>query len=159
MERNKNILDRIGSLIPGYKGYSIRDEKRNSDKKLREHLSNYLQHVESSIIEHQSYLINKKDLNTCQEWEVIRKSLNTLLTKLRYAKYGESPFFSESQINESELDEIYQIDLRISERIDLIFNLINKHIKEVLAPISINESLKQLELLMNERLILISNYK
>jgi hypothetical protein len=159
MERNKNILDRIGSLIPGYKGYSIRDEKRNSDKKLREHLSNTLQHVESSIIEHQNYLINKKDLNTCQEWEVIRKSLNTLLTKLKYAKYGESPFFSESQIKEYELDEIYQIDLRISERIDLLFNLINKHIKEVLAPISMNESLKQLELLMIERSILISNYK
>jgi hypothetical protein len=30
-KRESNILDKIGSLIPGYKGYAVRDEKRNDD--------------------------------------------------------------------------------------------------------------------------------
>ena len=159
MERNKNILDRIGGLIPGYKGYAFRDGKRNSDKKLRELLSNTLSEIEASIIAHQNYLINLKDMNSCQEWEIVRKSLNTILSKLRYAKYGESSFFLESQIKEFELDEIYQLDLQISERIDLLEKLIRKHIKEVLAAIAINESLNDLNSLLKKRSDLISNYK
>ncbi len=34
MERKDNILDKIGRLITGYKGYTIREEQRNADKKL-----------------------------------------------------------------------------------------------------------------------------
>ena len=44
--RKVNILDRIGSLIPGYSGYAIRDTQRLSDKLLREKIANRLEEVE-----------------------------------------------------------------------------------------------------------------
>ena len=34
MERSKNIFDKLGSLIPGYRGYAERDSRRNCDKLL-----------------------------------------------------------------------------------------------------------------------------
>lgn len=37
-ERNVNLLDRIGSIIPGYIGYAKRDNQRISDKLLRDKL-------------------------------------------------------------------------------------------------------------------------
>ena len=36
MERNKSFLDKIGSLIPGYKGYAEREIRRQNDKILRQ---------------------------------------------------------------------------------------------------------------------------
>ena len=45
MDRKKNFFDFIGKLLPGYKGYVIRDEKRNTDKKLRDELNDYFKKI------------------------------------------------------------------------------------------------------------------
>ena len=37
-QKIRNFIEKIGNIIPGYKGYAIRDEKRNTDKKLRDEL-------------------------------------------------------------------------------------------------------------------------
>ena len=49
MIRRKNIFDRIGSLIPGYKGYSEREGRRNTDKVLREEISKKMYEIEKKI--------------------------------------------------------------------------------------------------------------
>lgn len=120
MERKKNILDKIGTLIPGYEGYANRDEKRNSDKVLRDFISHTITNIEASVVSHQKNLIKTNELHICQEWDIVRKSLNTLASKIKHAPYGESSFFSENQIKENELDEINKIDSEISDRVDLM---------------------------------------
>ena len=37
MQRTKNIFDKIGSLIPGYRGYAERDGRRNCDIGISRH--------------------------------------------------------------------------------------------------------------------------
>jgi hypothetical protein len=49
MERTTNILDRIGSLIPGYTGYTKRDNQRISNKVLRNQITSRLDAVENTI--------------------------------------------------------------------------------------------------------------
>ena len=46
MDRLKNVFDKIGSLIPGYKGYAERDGRRNCDKILRDSISAQLSECE-----------------------------------------------------------------------------------------------------------------
>jgi hypothetical protein len=50
--RKTNIIEKIGLIIPGYKGYAVRGESRNTDKKLRENSSLIIQKCESLIITH-----------------------------------------------------------------------------------------------------------
>ena len=52
-----------------------------------------------------------------------RKDVNTLLSKIRYAPYGASSFFSDQQIKEDELMTIYQFDLDLAESIDLLITI------------------------------------
>ena len=82
-KRKINILDKIGTLIPGYNGYVGRDAKRNDDKKLRIEISRVINQSEVLIEKHQHQLIKKGNLSLCHEWETARKSLNTLFPALR----------------------------------------------------------------------------
>lgn len=51
MKRETTILDRIGSLIPGYAGYAKRDNQRKADKALRSYISLKLKEVEDGMQE------------------------------------------------------------------------------------------------------------
>lgn len=159
MERKFNLFDKIGSHIRGYNGYVVREEKRNTDKKLREQLSSKISNAESDIIEYQQQLLKNNNIQTCQEWELIRKSLNILLPKVQYAPYGESSFFSEKQLKENELDEIYRLDLEMAEKVDLLLKLVEQHIEDVLKSVIINRQIKAVEELIQIRTTFIKNFK
>jgi hypothetical protein len=117
MERDANILDKLGSLIPGYAGYAERSGRRQCDRILRDQISSKISACEKKITRNISDSIQKGDSATIEEKENCRKRLNTLNSKIKYAPYGESAFFSGSRIKENELKEIYRKDLRIMETV------------------------------------------
>ncbi len=159
-QRKTSILDKIGMLIPGYKGYAIRDEMRNTDKILRDKLSSLIQQSENNIIEHQQKLIKNEDMQSCKEWDISRKALNTLLSKVKLTTYGESSFFSENQLKEEELSNIYQYDLEISEKTAIIISkTIESEINEVLSSITILKQCKDIDGILTERTNYINQFK
>ena len=81
--RRQNLFDKIGLLLPGYIGYSKREANRNSDKKLRNNISLVIQNSETIIITHQQYLISQSNIDSCKEWEITRKTVNTLSSKVK----------------------------------------------------------------------------
>lgn len=157
--RKSNILDKIGSLVPGYKGYAVRDELRNTDKKLREHLAKIIQVAESLIILHQKTLIDANEMQSCKEWEISRKSLNTLYSKIKNSTYGESSFFSENQMKDEELEKIYAYDIEISERLSLISKTAQEEINEILSSGFILQQIREIESIFIKRLDFINQYK
>jgi len=158
-KRNVNIFDKIGTLIPGYNGYAARDEKRNDDKKLRNELSRIINQAETLIENHQKQLIKTGEMNLCKEWEIARKAVNTIYTKVKNASYGESSFFSNSQIQETELDEIYTLDYEMAERVHLIFKTADADINEVMSAGLIINQVKEIDNILNQRTIFINRHK
>ena len=158
-QRKINILDKIGRLIPGYTGYAIRDEKRNTDKKTREFIALSIQQSENLIIQHQKELLNKNEIKQMKEWETVRKLLNTLYSKIKNTTYGESSFFSENQLKEEELDMIYSFDLDISEKTTLISKTIQEEIDEILSIVFVIKQIRDIETLIVDRLNFINQYK
>jgi hypothetical protein len=110
LERSKNIFDKIGALIPGYRGYAERDGRRNCDKFLRNQISEKLSQCESNINNRIKIEVKNSNFDTLQELEECRQKFNTQSDKIKYAPYGESSFFSDSQIKENELQKIYELD-------------------------------------------------
>jgi hypothetical protein len=157
--RKVNIFDKIGTLIPGYNGYAARDEKRNDEKKFRDELSRIINQSETLIEKHQQQLIKTGEINLCKEWEVARKAVNTIYTKIKNATYGESSFFSNNQIKETELDEIYNIDYEMAERVHLIFKTVDANINEVMSLGLIINQVKDIDNILNKRTIFINKHK
>lgn len=158
-QRKINILDKIGRLIPGYTGYAIRDEKRNTDKKTREFIALSIQQSENLIVQHKKELLNKNEIQQMKEWETARKLLNTLYSKIKYAAYGESSFFSENQLKEEELDMIHSFDLEISEKTLFISKTVQEEIEEILSVVFILKQIRDIEKLIVERLNFINQHK
>ena len=115
MDRKKNLLDKIGALIPGYKGYSERDGRRDTDKITRESICLNLNEIEKNISKQLKKNEHKSDLFLI--YENLRKKVNTINTKIKYLEYGFTSFFNDVQIKENELEEIYKIDLEIQNEI------------------------------------------
>lgn len=159
MERKINLFDKIGNLIPGYKGYVIRDEKRNTDKKFRDELVSRLNQSEEFIIRYQKDLMKSDDVTNLTLWEQSRKALNTISTKIKHSSYGESSFFSEKQLKEDELDTIYNIDLELAEKVSLIVKTILSDIAEPLSAGIVLNQILDIEQILLKRTNFINEYK
>lgn len=122
MNRKKNIFDKIGSFIPGYTGYSLREGRRNCDKILREEIAVRLSETDKTLYERIAEALNSKNKRLATDIDEIRKEVNTICSRIKYARYGASAFFTESQIKEEELCHIYQIDLDLNEVIEKLKN-------------------------------------
>lgn len=114
MKRTTTIFDKIGTLIPGYRGYQEREGRRECDRQLREQIADILYEIEKKV----SALIDNAELSELAEIEKNRKKLNNLKDLIKYSPYGASSFFSDSVIKESELEEIYQIDLDVLNSVE-----------------------------------------
>jgi len=154
MERTVNILDKIGSLIPGYRGYAERDGRRNCDKQLRSILSSKLIECENTLVNRINEAITNSDKPLMRKIEVCRKSINTTQSKINYAPYGESGFFSDQQIKEDELMKIYHFDLDMAEVVCEIENIILEHDIE-----SIMRKLSELDNVLRSRNQFIREHK
>lgn len=158
-KRNVNIFDRIGTLIPGYKGYSLRDEQRNTDKKIREHIANQLSSIEMNIKDFQLKFIKSDKVLEATEFETARKAINTLLPKITYASYGVSGFFSTQQLKLEELEQIYSFDLEIAERISSMLTLSHKLDYEPLASVSLVHNCRSIDEILIKRTDFIKRFK
>lgn len=159
MKKKETILDSIGALIPGYGGYVERDARRNIDKQLRTQMANVLALTEKKTGELQKTFILNHELQRALEWEQVRKAINTLVSRIKHATYGESSFFSEEQLKEKELGKIYELDRSLAERIDLIKKLIEDRINEPMSPVAIVQSIAAIDDLLLERTNFINQYK
>lgn len=121
MKRNTNIFDKIGTLIPGYKGYQERNGRRECDRQLRVQISDLLFTNEKKL----QPFFEKADLNEMAEIEKIRKKMNNLKDMIKYSPYGASTFFSDSELKESELENIYDMDLDILNLSNNLNEIIN----------------------------------
>jgi len=113
LERSKNIFDKIGSLIPGYRGYAERDGRRNCDKLLRNQISAKLSQCGSIINNRINSEVKNNNMSSLRDLEDCQLKLNTLSDKIKYAPYGESSFFGDTQIKEDELQNIYELDFEL----------------------------------------------
>jgi hypothetical protein len=157
--RRTNIFEKIGTYIRGYKGYATRDEKRNTDKKLRDELAGKIYQAENTIISHQQQLVKTGEMQLCQEWEIARKALNTIYSQIKNATYGESSFFSDQQLKETELDELYSIDLSMTERVDLIFKTVEADINEIMSSGLVTQQVKEIDKIIIKRTNFINQFK
>lgn len=114
MKRTTNIFDKIGTLIPGYRGYQEREGRRECDRQLREQIADKLSEIEKKI----SALTDDAELSELAEIEKNRKKINNLKDLIKYSPYGASAFFNDTAIKETELEEIYQMDLDVLDSVE-----------------------------------------
>ncbi len=93
----ENFFYRIGSLIPGFKGYKTKEDFRDSDYRIRLYVKRSLELFITKIERF------KRDLNDDDliKFDFFQKELKIFSVKIINQKYGYSSFFSGESLEES----------------------------------------------------------
>lgn len=111
----KNIFEKIGAFIPGYKGYSEKEGRRDTDKLLRLEIAKHLDHLKEIINNIVRQQTAEKKIDLINDLDRLKRNLDITANQVRYANYGESGFFDVVQIDTTDLDKLYQFDMEIKE--------------------------------------------
>jgi hypothetical protein len=115
----QDIIKKLLSKIPGFSGYIERENRRSSDKILREVISSRLEEAWKRISGLQRDLISQGAIRDIDDLEAAAIKYRQVIDRVQKASYGYSGFFDAVKINEKELEKIYQYDLTMLDQVEL----------------------------------------
>lgn len=121
MEPPKGFADRVEkwlSYIPGIRTYQDREHRRETDKRMREHLSSRLQEPRSVLRRLALDLSQRGRLEGLAELDRFSSHLQQIADTILHASYGFAGIFDLKKIREEELDRLYAFDLSLLEEIE-----------------------------------------
>ena len=116
----KNFLEKLADKIPGLAGYRAREDRRETDKRLREYVATRLDTVKAQVDAAKLDLTNRGNLAALNPVGQLHRRLQRLTDTIRFASYGFSGLFDQMKIREAELDRIYAHDLKMLEVVELL---------------------------------------
>lgn len=114
--REPNVLDKLGSLIPGYLGHADRELRRTSDQRLRHALAQVLDECKSALYPVIDQLVSAGRLDAIGQVHGLQRQLGTCADTIRYAQAGGSGLMDATKVGAAELDRAHAHDLELHER-------------------------------------------
>ena len=116
----RNWLERLGEMIPGFRGFQDRELRREVDKMQREHLAKELGRLKVVTRGKARAYTDEGKLGVLHLFERLDRQLDGLSQAIRFSDYGASGFFDVVKINEPELEKLYQFDLSVLDDVSLL---------------------------------------
>jgi len=113
-----DIFKKIASKIPGCKGYVERQNRRDSDKLIRDTIYRRFRELEGRVSDMQVEFINQGEIKHTDDLEKAALRLRTFADRVRTAPRGYSSLFEAVKINEPELAKIYEFDAALLDKAD-----------------------------------------
>jgi hypothetical protein len=117
---DQDIIKNLMSKIPGFKGYIERENRRASDKVLRELIAQRYEEAWKRVSSLQRDLVRSGELILVGDLESAALKLRQFADRIKTAAYGYSSFFDAVKINEDELKALYEYDLSLMNSVDVI---------------------------------------
>lgn len=111
---------RLGSLIPGFKGYIERQNRRDADKLLRDTVARRFDEQWQRASQIQVDMVSSGMIQYVDDIERAALKLRTFIDKISTAPRGYSGLFDAVKINENELEAIYQYDAAFFDLADQV---------------------------------------
>lgn len=111
-----DIFKKIASKIPGFKGYVERQNRRDSDKLVRDTIYRRFRELESRVSDIQVDFINQGDISYTDDLEKAALRLRTFADRIHTAPRGYSSLFEAVKINEAELAKLYAFDAALLDK-------------------------------------------
>ena len=116
MAAPKGFSDRVErwmAKIPGVRTYRDREHRRETDKRLREHIAARLLEARSGLTRTTLEMSKKGQLSPLAELDRLSSRMQQMADTIRYASYGYAGIFDLEKIREEELDRLYNFDLSL----------------------------------------------
>ena len=118
-------LEQIAGKIPLYKGYKEKEQRREADALLRDHLARKLGEQTSRAEQVASQMLTGPGMSQLAEVGKGNTRLQTLIDKIKTAAQGYAGLFDAVKIKEDELDTLYEFDNSLLAKVDEVSEAIN----------------------------------
>ncbi len=120
----RNILQKIGNLIPGFRGYQKKEERREVDQIQRDWCATKLSESKDPVKQALDDVICSGDLDNLMPYEKLLNRLDTVAVLIRNADRGYSGMFDTIKVGEDQLRKVYEFDLSLVEGVNEVIGKI-----------------------------------
>lgn len=111
MSKFLETIENLTRRIPGYKGYAERESMRDTDKKLREHISKKLLSIKGRMEDMKAELLQKGIIDYLAQLDNTTSVIDRLANSVLYSSRGYGSLFGNNKIYETELEKLYNFDM------------------------------------------------
>lgn len=122
----RNVLERLGEKIPGYRGFQDRELRRDVDRLQREHLASELGRLKGLLRDKARSYTDAGKIGALNGFDRLDRQLDGLSQAVRFADYGATGIFDPVKIGEAELDRLYQFDLALLDDLEVFEGMIGQ---------------------------------
>lgn len=115
--QQRNWIETIGRMAPGFRGYLEREYRRESDSLQRKWLVDCLKRGRRGLDELARRLVDASQIDALPLVERVRTRLDRLQARIAGAAQGYSGFFDLVRIDKHVLDRVYAFDVGLMERV------------------------------------------
>jgi hypothetical protein len=108
-------LEGFVSKVPGYKGYKEKEQRREADKLLRDHLVRQFEEQQHKLNDQKLQLLSSGLIDLIDDVDRASTRLESFIIKIRTASQGYAGFFDAVKVKEAELDALYNFDNALLE--------------------------------------------
>lgn len=105
-ERVQNLL----AKIPGYRGYREKEDRRDADRRVREHVANAFARQAERVERVARQLAEQRRIQDVGVVDELARAIRHLIDRIMTATYGYGGLFSDRNVDEVALDQLRRFD-------------------------------------------------
>ncbi len=110
VEEDRGLLKTIQTFIPGFRGYRLREDLRDSDRMLREQLSRLLKLQRRGLEDARSVIATNYQNPQLEAIGGLISAFKKVEGQVAHAETGYSGIAADIQVKETELNRLYEYD-------------------------------------------------
>lgn len=115
VQESEKLLERIMLVLPGFRGYKQREQRREADRIVRDHVYGVLESARDDLNKCFQALSDSKTTELMEPMNRLIARLDRVAEKVNHASYGYSGFFDAVKIEEADLDRMLARDEQLME--------------------------------------------
>jgi len=115
MQENQKPLEKLELMLPGFRGYKMREQRREADRIVRNYIYDTLERSRDDLTKCLQMLSDNKATELLEPMNRIIAILDRIAEKVNRASYGYSGFFDSIKIEEQDLDRMLDYDSKLMD--------------------------------------------
>jgi hypothetical protein len=115
VQESEKFLERIMLVLPGFKGYKLREQRREADRIVRNHLHYVLENSRTWLNYAYQSLVDGKVAELVEPMNRLLARVDRVSEKVYHASYGYAGFFDSVKIEEPDLDRMLAYDTQLMD--------------------------------------------
>jgi hypothetical protein len=114
------LTERIVAFLPGFRGYKEKELRRESDKLIRNHLSDKLSSSKDELRTVSQMIADRRYFDVMTDLDRLNARMDRVTEKINHASYGYTGMFDAVKIKEEQLDKMIDFDYTLLDDITAV---------------------------------------